>query len=209
MQRVRVQFSKDGPMRFTAHLDLAQTWERLLRRATVPVAYTKGYNPQPRLNLAAALPLGFTSQCELVDILLEIDDEETVQLDQLLDQLRSAAPPGLTVHNAETVALKEKALQVHLTSIEYRVMIEAPPDLADRVESLLAAETLERERRGKTYDLRPLVEQVCLGDLADKIWMRLTARPGGVGRPDEVLSALGLDPLAAHIHRTQMFFTPQ
>jgi radical SAM-linked protein len=211
MQRIRVKFSKDGPMRFTSHLDLAQTWERLLRRANVPVAYSQGFNPQPRLNLAAALPLGFTSQCELVDILLEVDPEEPVKLDQLQGKMSAAAPLGLTIRQITPVAdLKEKALQAQLEAIEYRVRVEPTADLDQRIQELLAANTLERERRGKIYDLRPLLKDLYLGESPGEVWMLLATQPGGrTGRPDEVLSALNLDPLAAQVHRTRLILRPQ
>jgi radical SAM-linked protein len=69
--RLRITFAKTEAMRFTGHLDLHRTWERCFRRARLPLAYTQGFNPHPRLNLAAALPLGFTSQGEMIDAWLE------------------------------------------------------------------------------------------------------------------------------------------
>lgn len=200
MQRIRVQFGKGGPMRFTGHLDLARAWERLLRRAGLPVAYSKGYNPRPRLNLAAALPLGITSECEVMDLWLE----EAVPLDELPARLSAAAPPGLTIHSVEAVPLKSAALQAQLTAVEYRAAVDPDPELARRVDALLAAASLPRERRGKPYDLRPMVESVWTEGGA--LWMRLAARPSKTGRPDEVLRALGLDPLGVQIHRTRLIF---
>jgi radical SAM-linked protein len=70
VQRLRLVFAKDGPARFIGHLDLARTLERMLNRAQIPLAYTQGYNPRPRMQLATALPLGFTSECEIADIWL-------------------------------------------------------------------------------------------------------------------------------------------
>ena len=69
--RVRITFAKTDAMRFTGHLDLHRAWERTFRRAGLPLAYTQGFSPHPRINLASALPLGFTSERELVDIWLE------------------------------------------------------------------------------------------------------------------------------------------
>ena len=198
MQRVRIHFSKDGPLRFSGHLDLMRAWERLLRRAHVPVAYSQGFNPRPRLNLAAALPLGYTSECEMIDAWLD----EPLRPDELLDRLKATTPPGLTVYAAHEVELKAKSPQSQLLSAEYRVRLASSPDLAARVESLLAASTLPRERRGKSYDLRPLVEALELDD--EGLWMRLSALPSATGRPDEVLLALELDPLALRIHRTKL-----
>ncbi len=202
MHRVRIQFGKTGPLRFTGHLDLAQAWERLLRRARVPVVYSKGFNPQPRLNLAAALPLGFTSECELVDVWLEAH----IPAAELLQRLTAAAPPGLTIHKVEEAAIKAPSLQSQLKAAEYNIVLEPLPDLKGRVDALLAAVTLPRERRGKSYDLRPLVLAIWLD--AEGIGMQLAAMPGSTGRPDEVLLALGLDAPVARIHRTRLIFKP-
>jgi radical SAM-linked protein len=200
MQRIRIHFGKGGPMRFTGHLDLMRAWERLLRRARLPVAYSQGFNPRPRINLAAALPLGFTSDCEFLDVQLD----ERLELDNLLERVQAAAPPGLRVYDAQEIELKAKSPQSQLMAAEYRVALDASPELASRVENLLVADTLPRERRGKAYDLRSLVEALSLDDHG--LWMRLTAQPNATGRPDEVLLALGLDPLALPIHRTLLLF---
>jgi radical SAM-linked protein len=73
--RVRIHFHKTEAMRFTGHLDLHKAWERALRRAgsrsALRLAYSQGFHPQPRIHLACALPLGFTSECEVVDVWLE------------------------------------------------------------------------------------------------------------------------------------------
>jgi radical SAM-linked protein len=202
MQRIRIRFGKDGPARFTSHLDLAQAWARWLRRAQIPIAYSKAFNPQPRINLAAALPLGFTSEAELLDAWLE----EPMAPAEIAEQLAPAAPPGLTAYEVWEVDLKEKSLQARLTAVEYKVTGSFAPGLDQRIEMLLASETLPRDRRGKDYDLRPLIEHIWLENDDSAIGMRLVARPGAMGRPDEVLLALRLDPLQALIHRTQLIF---
>lgn len=200
MQRLRVHFGKYGPMRFTGHLDLMRAWARLLRRADVPVAYTQGFNPQARLNLAAALPLGFTSDCELIDIWLK----EPLTPDEFLARVAAVEHPGLALHSAHEVDLKAKSLQSQLLATAYHVALAPGADVVSRTEALLNATTLPRERRGKGYDLRPLIEDIWLDD--GGLGMRLAARPGATGRPDEVLDQLGLDALLYHIHRTHLYF---
>ncbi len=69
-QRLRITFSQQGVLRYVGHLDVVRTWERALRRASIPLAYSEGFNPQPRLFFAAALPLGATGQREIVDVVL-------------------------------------------------------------------------------------------------------------------------------------------
>jgi len=136
--------------------------------------------------------------------LMDVWLEEPVPLDELPARLVKAAPPGLTIHELAEVTLKGPSLQSQLEAAEYRVALETRPGLAERVSELLAAVTLPRERRGKAYDLRPLIETIWLEE--GEIGMRLAARPGATGRPDEVLLALRLDPLAPRIHRTRLVF---
>src|SRR5512136_903583 len=68
--RLRITFSKSGALRYTGHLDLQTTWERIVRRAGLPLAYTQGFHPGPRIQIASALPLGFIGHAEIVDIWL-------------------------------------------------------------------------------------------------------------------------------------------
>ncbi len=195
-------------MRYTSHLDLHRTWERTLRRAGLPLAYSLGFNPRPKINLASALPLGFTSQAEVVDIILE----RQLPLSEVDHRLREAVPPGLTIENIEAVDPHVPTLQSQLAAVEYQISLkETPPDLEIRLKSVLKAEYLARERRGKEYDLRPLILDIQLlpedENGSPRLLVRLTAREGATGRPDELLLTLGVDPLDAHIHRTALIFT--
>src|SRR5512136_2023173 len=69
--RLRIVFSKTGSLRYTGHLDLQTVWERTVRRAGLPLAYTHGFHPGPKIQIASALPLGFIGRCEIVDIWLQ------------------------------------------------------------------------------------------------------------------------------------------
>ena len=66
--RLRITFSKSGALRYTGHLDLHSLWERTVRRAGLPLAYTQGFHPGPKIQLASALPLGFVGRAEIVDM---------------------------------------------------------------------------------------------------------------------------------------------
>jgi radical SAM-linked protein len=187
-------------MRYTGHLDLHRTWERTLRRARLPLSYSQGFNPRPKINLAAALPLGFTSDCELVEFWLDSDHPES----EVESRLREAAPPGIEIQSVETVDPKTPKIPTLIESAEFQAVLPEPvPDLAARVADLLAAETLERQRRGKPYDLRPLVEDLQARDTRH-LNLRLAARANATGRPEEVLETLGIDPLTARVHRTAL-----
>lgn len=204
VQRLRMRFSKVGPTRFIGHLDLARTLERSLNRARLPMAYTMGFNKRMRLQLAAALPLGFTSECEMVDLFLQ----EVIPITEARTRLETKIAPGLIIHDLWEVPLKSPPLQNLVQSATFEVTILDPiarDELAQRVTELLAAASLERERRGKTYDLRPLIIDIQpAAGPEPRLIMHLWQLPGQTGRPDEVAAALGLDPLATRIHRTSL-----
>ena len=210
VQRLRLIFSKDGPARFISHLDLARTLERALNRAKIPVAYTQGFNRRPRMQMATALPLGYTSEHELADILLA----ETMEPELAKQQLMAKMAPGIVMLQVLEVPVSAPSLQSITQSSTYVATPLDPVNFAKlqtKVAELLAAKSIERvrERRGKqkVYDLRPLildlsVEQNKTGQV--QIYMNLCLEPAKTGRPDDVLDALGLDPLDVRIHRTGM-----
>lgn len=204
VQRLRLRFSKVGPTRFIGHLDLARTLERSLNRARLPMAYTLGFNKRMRLQLAAALPLGFTSDCELVDLFLQ----EQLAPEEARTRLENRIAPGLIIHELWEVPIKSPPLQNLVQSATFTVTLLDPMDRAEltgRIADLLAAESLPRERRDKSYDLRPLIQEIRLLDGSDLVLhMALWQLPGKTGRPDEVAAALGIDPLATRIHRTAL-----
>jgi radical SAM-linked protein len=205
--RLRVTFAKTEEMRYTGHLDLHRTWERTFRRAGLPLAYSQGFHPQPRLNLASALPLGFTSECEIADVWLE----QPIPTDEVRAALEQAAPPGIKINEIQQVEEKAPALQTQVIASEYRItLMDSNPQLEQRIQELLAAKSLPRERRGKRYDLRPLVED--LQQLPDdeqhrtRLFLRLSSRAGATGRPEELLSVLDILPTSALVHRTKLIF---
>lgn len=202
--RIRITFVKQGPLRYTGHLDLHKLWERAARRAELPLAYSQGFHPQPKMNMAAALPLGFSSRCEVMDIKLEHD----IPLDNLPIRLNSTLPSGLQVVGIEQVDEREPALQTQVRAAEYEVTFTESIDhseLERKIDSVMELQTIPRERRGKMYDLRPLLEELRL--LSDgKLFIRLTAREGATGRPEEVLDVLGIAFEETRIERTRLIF---
>lgn len=204
--RIRVTFGKTAHMRYTSHLDLHRTWERTLRRARLPLTYSQGFKPRPQLNLAAALPLGFTSQCEIVEFWLDAD----LTLEQIEAELRNALPPGLQLVSMESIPPRDPKLPALVESAEYiAILLDPVPELDKRTADLLAAVEIQRVRRKKPYDLRPLVEKLeVLAPNAQgqqRLGMHLAAREGATGRPEEVLDELGIDPLSARVQRTELY----
>ncbi|HEY5269426.1 MAG TPA: TIGR03936 family radical SAM-associated protein [Anaerolineales bacterium] len=207
--RLRITFSKSGALRYTGHLDLHRLWERTVRRAGLPLAYTQGFHPGPKIQLASALPLGFIGRAEIVDLWI---NEPVDTLDRPYKEiLQPAAPSGLVISSVEVVDDHSPALQTQVVSAEYEVtLLEAgdEPGLVQGISALLGAASLSRERRGKTYDLRPLIESLELlpgdGTGAPRLHMRLAAREGATGRPEEVLDSLGFPFETTRIERTRL-----
>src|SRR5258708_35466792 len=98
--RIRITYSKTGALKYIGHLDLQTIWERAARRAGLPLAYTHGFHPQAKIQHAAALPLGFSSRCEVGGLGLETE----VELGSLPVRLQTAMPGGGRVMKVETVA---------------------------------------------------------------------------------------------------------
>lgn len=201
--RIRITFAKLGALRYTGHLDLHKLWERAARRAELPLAYSQGFHPQPKMNIAAALPLGFSSRCEVLDMRLEHD----IELDGLREKLQGTLPTGIQVTSVESIDERAPTLQTQVLSAEYEVSLAEASfgsEVTRRIESVLASDSIIRTRREKEYDLRPLVEAL---DLIDgKIFMRLAAREGATGRPEEVLDMLGVSFEDTRIERTRLIF---
>ena len=203
--RIRVIFAKTEPMRFTSHLDLYRAWERLLRRAAVQLVFSQGYNPRPKIQLAAPLALGITSQAEIIDFWLS---DYPGELTQLKSRLISAQPPGIEIQTIESIDPAAPPLQKKVSAAGYQViLLDQVQHLDQKIFALLSSEQLIREKRGKTYDLRPLVRELHLQNgKGQQLLMVLNAREGSTGRPEEVLLALDIQPENTRIERTCLHF---
>jgi len=205
--RIRITFSKNGAMRYVGHLDLHRSLERTFRRAGLPLAYSQGFHPQPRLNLACALPVGFTSQCEVLEAWLD----ETSPLPDLQATLQNALPPGLEIHTLELVENTVPAIQTRVVSAIYIItFLDDIPDLDERLSRIISAINLPRERRGKPYDLRPLIESVNElphdQDGKSRLQLQISAREGATGRPEEFLAEMGIKYETTRVHRQGLIF---
>jgi radical SAM-linked protein len=204
--RARITFTKQGALRYTGHLDLHRLWEHAMRRADLPLSYSQGFHPQPKISLASALPLGFSSRCEALDVRFN----EDLPVEEIAARLQASLPREIQIVRVESVDEKLPALQTQVLSAVYQVQLTEPADgleLRRRVEEVLQAESIQRERRSKFYDLRPLIEELEITEAENpSIRMKLAAREGATGRPDEVLQTLGIEPETARVERTELIF---
>ncbi|MBM4466835.1 MAG: DUF2344 domain-containing protein [Chloroflexi bacterium] len=209
-QRLRLTFAKGEEIKYISHLDLMRLWERALRRARVPLAYSRGFNPRPQISIAAPLPVGFTSRGEVMDVVLE----RRISPYNFARCLAPQLLPGLELLSVEEVYPQLPSLQSQVRSAEYRVTVAwdgLQEEMEEKLRELLSAEQLLRHRRGKGYDLRPLIEDLWVEGKEAGGWvlgMRLRAGDEGTGRPDEVLEALGLAEEPYAVQRERLIFGP-
>jgi radical SAM-linked protein len=209
--RLRIRFTKHGKVRFTSHRDVARIWERTVRRAGLPVAYSEGFNPRPKLSFGLALSTGHESDAEYLDIELE----EAVEIEGLPARLSDVLPVGMTATAVGITDRRQPSLQQAVTSCTWQIDV-ADVDVetvAGAVARALAAESLvvTRERKGKkvTDDLRPLVLSLDVdGPMEDGV--RLTAELGTTPRavrPSELLAALDPPLTERRVHRISQWTT--
>jgi len=204
--RVRVVFTRGEKVKYITHLDVMRFWERALRRAGVPVSYSEGFSPHAQISLAAPLPVGTTSDAELMDVFLS----EPMAPRELIRAVTPQLPPAITIRSAEEVGVALPALQAEVRFAEYDVDVPAQADAEDLVERFLSAEQVpwehRREDEVRSYDIRAQVEEIELErpDAATvRLRMRLKNDNTGSGRPEQVAAALGLG-APARIHRTRL-----
>jgi radical SAM-linked protein len=186
---VRLRFSKRGKVRFVGHRDLARGFERAFRVAELPLAFSQGFSPRPKVSLGLALGVGHESDAEYLDLELV----EPVALDALPGALAPALPAGVVVDGAVQLAPRAPALQESITSVEYRFAPAAldGAQLAAAVELVLAAAELpvETTRKGRRVveDLRPGIRRLVVHD--GSLLVEVTTKPRGI-RPADLFGAL-------------------
>jgi radical SAM-linked protein len=196
-----VRFVKVGKVRWTSHRDLARVWERAIRRVGLPVAYSQGFSPRPKVHFGLALSTGHESLAEYLDIDLEPDATTTpaeADLADLVSPLSAALPVGIDVTAIGVIATSLDSLQQAVTSCSWEVELRgATPDAAAAaIERVLGAPelSLTRERKGKTVtdDVRPyLLDLSVVGptDAGTQIRAHLATQPRGL-RIGELIAVL-------------------
>lgn len=219
---VRLRFEKLGRVRFISHRDVARAFERAFRIEALPLSFSGGFAPRPRVSFGLALPTGYESLAEYVDVELTTE----VDFDELLPGVSEALPEGMNVSGAAFLEPRAVSLQQAVTSAEYEVEIlpadglEAPEVTLDPanvrswVERALAADSLMgvRRRKGKEVeeDLRPAIRELEVAGPTSRgvvLQMEVLTQPRSV-RPSEVLRAFpasGSLPVEGRVVRTHQW----
>jgi radical SAM-linked protein len=202
---VRVKYAKQGKVRWISHRDVARAFERALRIEQLPLAFTLGFSPRPKVSFGLALSTGYESEAEYLDLELS----EPVDLEPLPERLTAALPIGLTVSDVVALAERAPALQEVVTAVTWRVEVtydDGRPLPVAELEELVAgarsAPALEveqvRKGRASVSDVRPAIRSLDVVDTdVTTVEMELLTRPRGA-KPSEVVAAIaGVRPDAA------------
>jgi len=210
MQRLRVRFYREKELKFISHLDIMRLWQRAFIRSRLPLAYSEGFSPHPRISLAAPLPIGVTSQAELMDVYLN----KLLSPHYFTDAVSQKLPPGIGILKVQTVNPNEPSLQSIVRQAEYEVSLETEKEktqIEASLGNLLKKENLPwqhlRDTGPRNYDLRALIDDLWFIELTIPyctIGMRLRCGSAGSGRPEQVSQALGFSQYPNLIHRTKL-----
>lgn len=215
--KIIAAFEKREGISYTSHLDVQRTLHRTFRRAGIPLAYSKGFNPHPKLSFATALATGYTSSGEW----FEVEVSEPIALETFIARVNAAFPNGMRIVQAFVADASIDTLSKLLRAARYTMELTfsepvAPKAVRDAVEGLMAADAIIVDKRTKSgvkpTDIRPDIMEVLAEDVSDGtarlvVIGRLTA--GGGLRAETVTLALserlGVEARAA-VHRNELYF---
>jgi radical SAM-linked protein len=217
VQRLRITFAVDEPLCYVSVLDMGRQWERLLRRARWPVAYTHGFHPHPRILFASPLPVGYRATAEVVDVMLT----HVVDLADAQAILERELPPGIEIVSMQAVDMDGHVLQALMREAEYRVTVwseASPEDVEASLDRFMDRTDVprHRERKGRQqhYNLRDLIIEAVYDSSTSRLdstaqhtlYVRVRSGSHGSGRPDEMLQELGIPYAHYRVTRTGLIW---
>jgi radical SAM-linked protein len=212
--RARVMYSKLEDARFLGAKEVATMFSRAVRRARLPIAYSQGFHPLPRLSFGPALPMGVESEEEFIDLELS----EYVSAGEIGVRLNAELPRGFSVQRAENIDFRVPSIDASIRAFRYAVALDSLPahkrELTFLTEALTAYHTaasvpLRKHSRGgeKTVDAKPFVASVALSTLRT-LHLELRVTEAGTIKPHDFVAMLfGLAPEEAKIVRLKKIQT--
>ncbi|WP_414542019.1 TIGR03960 family B12-binding radical SAM protein [Nostoc sp. CCY0012] len=222
IQRLRVWFGKQGNMALVSHLDLMRLFDRVIRRASLPIAFTGGFHPSPRIAVASALALGATSSGEIVDFELT----EPIEIESFRQKLANELPIDIPIYNVVQIDLKAKAANQVMEAADYLITVATPREVTpaqwqDWIDTINAQDELLWEKTTKSgksqlVNLRSWLFELELREATTSTaestvvlrYLGSCRHDGSLLRPEQILSMLeivaGGEFQLLHIHRNQL-----
>jgi radical SAM-linked protein len=220
--RIRVHFAKTGKVRWTSHRDVARMWERAFRRTNLPLAYSVGFSPRPKVSFGLALSTGHESLAEYLVVELLGEPDVAVDIPGLPAKLSAALPDGIDVITAGVIDDRRDSLQHEVTSCTWELVAAGAtlPQLRELAATALAADAIviTRTRKGQPADddVRPAILAVEVHDSPEppdedgrpcaRITADLATQPRGL-RPAELLAALDPSLEEVRVRRTHQWIS--
>ncbi|MCA9151020.1 MAG: TIGR03936 family radical SAM-associated protein [Planctomycetales bacterium] len=193
-QKLRIRFRKFGDLRLISHRDLARAFERLFRRACLPLAMSEGFHPHPRINFPSALALGIQGEAEWVEALLaEPVSEEAARM-----RLVEHSPEGLEITDVRTLDVNTPKPQVDRADYEIPLPSTRSEAAQQAIVELLGKQEYLIERDGRSVPINLRDTLVSAQVNGDRLRFTLSAVREAQARPREILEALGLGDLESH-----------
>ena len=182
MVKIQYQFKRSTPLRFLSHLDQQRLFQRAFRRANMPVEYSQGFNPHPRMTFALAMSVGLTSDGEYGEVIVS----EDIDVETFISRMNQVLPNGLEITAAKICDAGVGSLSAALYKSIYRIRINVVPGtdlaaLAAAIESYLALPQIliqKRNKKGKYVekDIRPFIESIAVfaDPETDKVNVKMT-----------------------------------
>ena len=210
VSRIRFQFSKGTEVKYTSHLDLISVFTRAFRRADIPIAYSLGFSPHPKISFSSALPVGTTSEAEFADI--ELD--KSVEVEDFVSRVNAQLPFGVMILRAQEISLRAESLMAQTGFASYLVRIpesdcQITNDLEKKIQSIMSSDQIIVGRRQKSkrpdkqnvgnisqIDIKPYVKSIKLSGCDNgTLQLEMTLGDGGSNkvRPEEIVGLLFSD----------------
>jgi radical SAM-linked protein len=183
MSKIQYQFKRTTPLRFLSHLDQQRLFQRAFRRANLPIEYSQGFNPHPKMSFALAMSVGLTSDCEYG----EVNVSEDLNSDEFIAQMNAVLPEGLQIVSAKVCEDGTRSLSSSIEKSYYALKVKIVPEtsflrLADIIKSYLRLDDIKMEKRNKKgkmveKNIRPFIESISVSQLdgeSDRVNIEMT-----------------------------------
>jgi radical SAM family uncharacterized protein/radical SAM-linked protein len=181
-RKLRVSFAKTGVLRYLSHQEVMTALLRAMRRANIPIAYSAGFHPHPRISFGPALSAGVEGLKEFFDVELSTFMAPSV----FVDKLNSRMPEGLGILGAIPISSSEKALNEIISSYDYEIILENGDNTS--INAFLKVESFTVERKNRQVDIRPMVEKAIIE--GNKLHLKLTDTEAAKARLSEILESM-------------------